>query len=155
MENNSKITPPRISSISRPIKTSSVLFKDARRQKIAEELKIIFERQDKIALARLLAKYNVKFIWEITCRLSYDLSSYGPLLAFLAEAAKPEILKIAGIADKRAREINAAIARLQTSLESKKLQPVQVLTGARPARKPDTFERSSLGKPDPRTLRKK
>ena len=136
--------PDRISGISRPSAQPPVLFKDARRQRIAEELKIIFKRQDKIALARFLAEYNVKFIWEITCHPSYDLSSYGPLLAFLAEAVKPEILKMAGVADERAGEINASVARLQTSLESKRPRPVQALAGSRPARKPDTFEKSSL-----------
>lgn len=141
--------PDRISGISRLIAQPSVLFKDARRQKIVEELKVIFKKRNAITLAELLIKYNVRFIWQIASRLVYyepETYELWSLLALMAEAAKPDILKMAGIADERAGEINASVARLQTSLESKRPQPVQALSGSRPARKPDTFEKSSSQK---------
>lgn len=77
------------------------------------------------------------------------------LYPFMAESAKPEILKMAGIADEKAREISASVSRLQRNRELKKPGPVKTLSGTRPARKPDTFERSSFEKPNSRVSRKK
>ena len=78
---------------------------------------------------------------------NFEIYQQWPLPVLLAEAAKPEFLKMAGIPAEKAKKISEETARQQKNLELKRVKSVSALVGPHPARRIDSFKKSSFPKP--------